>query len=170
MIEVAIRPWQQQDAQALALIANNRMVWNNLRDAIPNPYTVMDAIQWIAHSSNQKPTLNFAITYQGQLAGSIGCTIQQDIYRKNIEIGYFIGESFWGKGIATKAIALIIQYIDTAFDIHRIEARVMAHNRASMRALEKNGFVQESIRVKSAYKNNRFIDEHLWVRFMSSTD
>ena len=72
---MALRLWQKQDAQELAAVANNRNIWNNVRDALPSPYTVMDALQWIAHVNNQHPVVNFAIVCNGSVVGSIGCTL-----------------------------------------------------------------------------------------------
>ena len=101
---VSLRPWQRHDAQALATIANNKKIWNNVRDQLPNPYTVSDALQWINHCKKQNPLVNFAILYGNEIAGSIGCVPKEDIAKKTMEIGYFIGEHFQGKGVATEAV------------------------------------------------------------------
>ena len=140
MNNVVLRPWQKQDAQELASVANNKNIWNNVRDALPSPYTVMDALQWVAHVNDQKPMVNFAIVYNGKIAGSIGCILKQDISRKTAEIGYFVGERYWGNGIATESVRLLLDYIKTRLDIIRIEAHVFENNAASMRVLKKNGF------------------------------
>lgn len=163
---VDLRPWQKQDAQALAAIANNRHIWNNTRDSLPSPYTVMDAMQWMTHVKDQQPLQNFAVLYNGAIAGSIGCVPQKDVYRKSIEIGYFIGEEYWGKGIATEAVAQLTAYLENSFDLLRIYAEVFAHNKASMRVLQKNGFFLESIRRKSTIKNNEILDDYVWVKFV----
>src|SRR3954468_18142263 len=102
---VEIRPWKPEDAGALALICNNRNIWLNVRDRFPHPYTVGNAVEWVAHTLNQKPIQNMAITWHGKVAGSIGVMQKEDVYRKSIEIGYFVAEDFWGKGIATAAVA-----------------------------------------------------------------
>lgn len=163
---VQLRPWQKQDAQVLASIANNRKIWNNVRDRLPNPYTVMDALQWMNHIKDQKPEHNLAILFNGTVVGNIGCVPQQDIYRKNMEIGYFVGEEFWGNGIATAAVELFIGYLLSHFDLLRIYAEVFEHNKASMQVLHKNGFFLESIRRKSAIKNNEILDDYVWVKFV----
>ncbi len=162
--DVKLRPWRKEDAGQLAAIANNKKIWLNVRDRFPHPYTVTDALQWIAFCTSQEPMQNFAIEYDRQIAGSIGILIKEDVYRKSIEIGYFIGESFWGKGIATKAVALIMDHIIKAYDPVRVWAEVFEHNIASMRVLEKNGFALESIRKKSVFKNNLVLNDHVWVR------
>ena len=163
---ISLRPWQREDAQALAAIANDRNIFNNLRDHLPHPYTVMDALQWIAHCKEQNPVINFAITYNGRVAGSIGCVPKTDVYRKSIEIGYFIGEQFKGQGIATEAVRILLEYIQHRFDVVRIYAEVFAYNKASMRVLQKNGFYLENIRKRSVIKNNVLMDDYIWVKLL----
>jgi len=166
MNKVLLRTWQSQDVQPLAAIANNRKIWNNLRDQLPFPYTVTDAQHWISHCKEQDPVLNFAIIYNRQVAGSIGCVPKTDVYRKSMEIGYFIAEHFWGKGIATEAVRTLLEYMQNRFDVIRIYAEVFAHNKASMKVLQKNGFYLESIRRKGAIKNNIILDDYVWVKLI----
>lgn len=163
---ISLRPWQREDAQALAAIANDRNIFNNLRDHLPHPYTVMDALQWIAHCKEQNPVLNFAIVYNGRVAGSIGCLPKTDVYRKTMEIGYFVGEQFKGHGIATEAVRILLEYIQHRFDVVRLFAEVFAHNKASMGVLQKNGFYLEGIRRKAVVKNNVILDDYIWVKLM----
>ncbi len=163
---VIVRRWEQQDAEALAQVANNKNIWNHVRDALPNPYLITDAEQWIALVSNENPTMNFAIVAEGQIAGSIGCIIGKDISRKTIEIGYFVKEDFWGRGIATEAVRQLINYINKQFDCVRIEAHVFAQNKSSMKVLLKNGFYLEAILRKAAIKNNKLIDDYVWVKLI----
>lgn len=166
MNKIFLRTWQHADAQQLATIANNRNVWNNVRDHLPNPYTVTNALQWIAHCKDEKPSVNFAITFNGEPVGSIGCKRKEDVERKNIEIGYFLGEKYWGKGIATEAVRLLLEYIKQQFDVERAYAEVFEHNKASMKVLQKNGFYLESIRRKSVIKNNILLNDYVWVKMM----
>lgn len=164
--DVMIRSWRKEDAGPLTAIANNKKVWLNLRDRFPHPYTLKDAFAWIEHTSTQKPAINFAVIFKGQIAGSIGVVPREDVYRKTIEVGYFLGEPFWGKGIATKAVGLIMNYIQKDFDVVRIYAEVFEQNKASMKVLEKNGFHLESIRKKAVVKNNVVMDDYVWVRLL----
>jgi [ribosomal protein S5]-alanine N-acetyltransferase len=166
MSDVTLRPWRKDDAQQLASIANNRKVWLNVRDRFPHPYTVMDAMQWIQIQIEEKPFLNFCIEYQGKVAGSIGVMPKEDVYRKTIELGYFIGEPFWGKGIGAKAVGLIIEYIEKEFDVVRIFAEVFEHNKASMKILMKNGFHLEGIRKQSVIKDGVIMNDYVWVRLL----
>ncbi len=107
-----------------------------------------------------------AITVDGYIAGSIGILPKEDVYRKSLEIGYFLGENYWGKGIATIAVSLLLDYICNKFDVVRIYAEVFEHNTASMKVLEKNGFHLEGIREKSVVKNNVLMNDHVWVKFL----
>ena len=166
MNKTVLCPWQKQDAQELAAVANNRNIWNNVRNELPSPYTVMDALQWIAYVNDRDPVLNFAVVNNGKVVGSIGCIPKEDISRKTIEIGYFIGEPFWGKGIATEAVKQLVDFITTRLDIVRIEAHVFASNKASMTVLRKNGFYLEAIHRKSTFKNNELIDDYVWMKLV----
>lgn len=162
--DIVLRPWRREDAQQLAAIANNRNIWLHVRDRFPHPYTVMDAIQWIQLQSNEDPVQNFCIEWNKKVVGSIGVLPKDDVYRKTIEIGYFVGEPFWGKGIATKAVALMLAYTEQQFDVVRIFAEVFEHNKASMSILRKNGFSLESIRSKAVIKDGVIMDDYVWVK------
>jgi ribosomal-protein-alanine N-acetyltransferase len=165
-MNIILRQWQKEDAAALANIANNRNIWNNVRDRLPQPYTVSDAQQWIEFSKTNTIHKNFAVVCNNELVGSAGCIRKEDVYRKSIEIGYFIGERFWGKGIATQAVRLLVEYIWQNFDVVRIYAEVFEHNKASMKVLQKNDFYLECIHRKAAIKNNVILDDYIWVKLL----
>lgn len=166
MTDVVIRPWKKEDAEQLASIADNRAVWLNVRDRFPHPYTLDDAVQWLELNSKQEVIQNFCIEYKEKVAGSVGVIRKDDVYRKTIEIGYFVGEPFWGKGVATGAVAQMLQYIHKTFDVVRIYAEVFGHNKASMSVLRKNGFYLESIRKRSVYKDGKIMDDYVWVKLL----
>lgn len=163
---ITLRPWVREDAQTLANLANNRNIFNNVRDLFPNPYTVMNALLWIGNQKEESLHTNFAVLWDGQITGSISYIRKEDIYRKSIEIGYFIGEPYWNKGIATQAVKLILQYITDHFDATRIYAEIFEHNKASMRVLQKNGFYLEGIRRRSVIKNSVVMDDYIWVKLL----
>lgn len=167
-VPLKIRPWKPEDAGQLAGISNNKKIWLNVRDRFPHPYTVANAVEWIQHTLQQKPLQNLAIEYNGNIAGSIGVVPRDDVYRKSIEIGYFIGESYWGLGLATQAVQQMLYYIKQTFDVVRVYAEVFEHNRASMRVLEKNGFHLEGIRERAVIKNNVLMNDYVWVKFIDS--
>jgi len=165
-MQVTLREWKRSDADALAAIANNKKIWDNVRDLLPFPYTKKDAKEWLELVKKQKTVTTFCIEVDGNLAGSIGVTLKDDVYKKTAEIGYFIAEEYWGKGAATEAIKQMVSYVQKEFDIVRIYAEVFEFNRASMKALEKNGFYLESIRKKAAFKNNMIVDDYVWVKLL----
>ena len=163
---VKIRHFRIGDSQRLASLLNNKNIWNNLRDYIPYPYTEKDAIEYIKFCNSQNPRTYFAIEFSGELVGSIGLILQQDVYRKSAEIGYWIGEQYWGKGITSKAVKLIVDYGFSNLDIIRIFTGIFDFNIASQKVLIKNGFVNDGIFKNAIYKNGRLCDE---IRF-SITD
>ncbi len=165
-MKVILREWKKSDSAALAKIANNKKIWDNVRDRLPYPYAEQDAKEWLALVKKQKIVTTFCIEVDGELAGSIGFTLKEDVYRKSAEIGYFIGENFWGRGIATEAIRQLVNYIEKNFDLVRIYAEVFEYNKASMKVLEKNGFYLESIRKKAAIKNNIIVNDFVWVKLI----
>lgn len=167
MSNISLRVWKKEDAQTLAALANNKNIWNNLLNMFPSPYTVMDALQWINKEATAKPITKFAIEYQHQLVGGVGFTMQDDVYRNAVELGYFVGEPYWRKGIATEAIKIItIQIKQTLPQVNRIFARVFHFNKASMKALQKAGFYLEGIQKNAAIKNNEIYDVYVWVKLV----
>jgi len=161
MIELGIinlRNWQQQDIKSLVKNANNKKIWDNLRDDFPNPYTEMAAEQWINIANQSNPSTNFAIIYKEKAIGGIGIIVQSDVYRRNAEIGYWIGEGYWHKGFVTKALKAMVEYTFKTFDVDRIFAQVFESNIASKRVLEKAGFSFEARLRKSIVKNNQIQD------------
>jgi len=158
--QITIRPLQSSDIQVLASLANNQKIADNLKDYFPYPYTEKDAEDFIKLTEKENPKQNFGIEYKGKLCGVIGLKIQKDIYRKSGEIGYWIGEAYWGKGIATKAVAIIMNYGFEHLKLNRIFARVFETNTASMKVLENNGFNKEGILKNAVIKNGKMLDEH----------
>jgi RimJ/RimL family protein N-acetyltransferase len=156
---VKLRELRQADAFYLAQLANNKKVWDNVRDYFPHPYTESDAVAFLK-SQNEKKQKNFAIECDGKFCGVIGLILQKDVYRKSAELGYWVGEPYWGRGIATKAVAQIVQYGFDELNLVRIFAGAFEYNVGSMRVLETNGFEKEGIAKKAVLKNEKFWDEH----------
>ena len=147
---VALRPLVMEDAEEMATLANNRRIWQNVRDQFPFPYLPEDARKFIGRCQEESSPSTFATTYQGQFCGAIGLEERQDIYRHCRELGYWVGEPYWNRGIATKAIALITEHAFRELGLHRVEASVLVHNVASRKALEKNGFQLEGTAIQGA--------------------
>ncbi len=156
---ILLRNFKETDVALMTELANNRNISRNLRDAFPYPYTKEDAEKFIQTFINQNPVTVFAIEYQGEYVGNIGLMVGQDVYRKSAEIGYFIGEPYWNKGIVTTAVNLITDYGFKCLDIVRIHTGVFEYNTASQRVLEKCGFEKEGIFKKSICKDNKIWNE-----------
>ncbi|HLP63754.1 GNAT family N-acetyltransferase [Flavobacterium sp.] len=157
-----LRPWKIEDAENLANYANNPKVAQCLTNAFPHPYTIENAKSFIEMVSNQNPTAIFAIDIDDEALGSIGLHAQTDIMCKNMELGYFLGEPFWGKGITTEAVKQMVEYGFENFDVTRIYARPYGNNLASQKVLEKAGFTLEARIEKNIYKNGEFLDELIY--------
>ncbi len=158
--KVTIRKLQSSDRLLLAQLANNKNIWNNLRDYIPHPYSENDAEFFINLTKKQNPPQSFGIVYKKELCGVISLLIQEDVYKTSAEIGYWIGEPYWIKGIATEAVKEITHYGFENLDIIRIYTGVFEHNIGSMKVLEKNGYHKEGIFKKAVIENGKILDEH----------
>lgn len=161
---LTLRSFNEEDNTRLAELCNNKNIWNNVRDYLPFPYTVQHAAEFIALCRQEIPQTTFAIEFKGELAGCVGLVRQTDIYRLNAEIGYWIGEPYWGLGIATKAVELITAYGFEKLKLIRIYSGVFDFNKASQRVMEKAGFKLECISEKSIIKNGMICNEYRYAK------
>lgn len=159
-----IRKWELADAKDLAAALSNTKIQDNLRDGLPYPYTEQDGIDYISAmlSADENDTFAFAITVEEKVIGSIGVFRQGNIHRQTAEVGYYIAEEYWGKGIMTEAIKQVCKYVFDKSDIIRIYAEPFAYNVASCRVLEKAGFQYEGTLRKNAIKNGKVIDMKMY--------
>src|SRR5215831_10797786 len=157
-----LREWKPGDQQSLVKHANNRRVWRNLRDSFPHPYTLADARQWIEIANPAGPITNFAIVVDGAAVGGIGLMLKEDVFRRTAEIGYWLGEEFWGRGIVTEAVRALTDYAFREFDLVRLYAAVFEGNVASVRVLEKAGYAREARLRKAIVKDGRTLDLMLY--------
>ena len=159
-----IRKWELSDAKDLAAALSNKKVQDNLRDGLPYPYTEQDGKEFISAmlSADESETFAFAITVDNMVIGSIGIFRQGNIHRQTAELGYYIAEEYWGKGIMTEAVKQICEYVFANSDIIRIYAEPFAYNIASCRALEKAGFQYEGTLRSNAVKNGKVIDMKMY--------
>ena len=159
-----IRSWKISDANDLALALNNKKILDNLRDGLPFPYTVTDAAAYInlMRSADKNKTYAFAIVLDDKAIGSIGAFRQDNIHSQTAEMGYYIAEPYWGKGLGTSAVKQACDFIFSNTDIIRIFAEPFAANAASCRVLEKAGFSYEGTLRKNAVKNNTVIDMKMY--------
>lgn len=163
-MECEIREWNIKDAAGLAEMLNNKKILNNLRDGLPYPYTESDAEEYITSmlAAEKTKTFAFAITVKDKVIGSIGVFRCDNIHSRTAEMGYYIGEHYWGRGLGTSAVIQVCNYIFENTDIIRIFAEPFAHNAASCRVLEKAGFKFEGLLRSNAVKNGKVIDMKMY--------
>jgi RimJ/RimL family protein N-acetyltransferase len=159
-----VRSWLETDVADLTAQANDREVWLNLRDRFPHPYGRADAEAWITCASAQMPERNLAIALRDVAIGGIGLELQEDVHRRSAEIGYWLGRTYWGQGVATAAVNAVTSYGFTRLGLCRIYAVVFEHNGASCRVLEKCGYQYEGRMRKSVIKEGRTLDQLLYAR------
>ena len=159
-----IRKWKLSDAKDLAAALSNKKVQDNLRDGLPYPYTEQDGKEFISAmlSADENETFAFAIMVDDKVVGSIGIFRQGNIHRQTAELGYYIAEEYWSKGIMTEAVKQICEYVFAKSDIIRIYAEPFAYNIASCRVLEKVGFQYEGTLRSNAVKNGKVIDMEMY--------
>ena len=157
MTSFTLRLWRRTDAEAVAAAADNPNIAANLRNAFPSPYTLADAEWFIGDCIAQGETrqLMRAIVIDGRAAGSVSVSVKDDIYEKSAELGYWLAEEHWGKGVMTEAVEQICREAFSRFDILRIFAEPFAENLGSRRVLEKAGFSCEGTMRSGVYKNGR---------------
>ena len=157
-----LRPWSLADLDSLVQYANNWNIAKNLTDAFPHPYTRESGEAFIKMATQDDPIHIFAIEVDGEAVGGIGIHPQSDIYRKNVELGYWLAEHLWGRGIVTEAIKQIVDFAFRTYDINRVFARPFGSNIASQRVLEKACFTLEARLEKTLFKNGEYLDELIY--------
>jgi ribosomal-protein-alanine N-acetyltransferase len=160
----AVRSWRHGDEETIPLHANNRKVWLNLRDRFPHPYTRADAEQWVQLITKITPETNFAIDVNGEAVGGIGLVLHDDVERCSAEVGYWLGENYWGRGIATAALKDFTKYAFNEFNLTRVYAVPYARNAASIRVLEKAGYTCEGLLRRSAIKDGSVLDQFMYAK------
>jgi RimJ/RimL family protein N-acetyltransferase len=160
-----LRPLVASDAPSLAHHANDRGVWEKLRDHFPNPYTVADGEAYIAHVATQRVQTSFGIVVDGVAVGSVSLMLGEDIARLSAEIGYWIGRAYWGHGIMTEVVRATTAYAFHDLDLIRVLAVPFAGSAASARVLEKAGYVKEGVMRHSAVKAGLVHDQLLYAAY-----
>jgi len=165
--ECVLRPWVPADKPSLIANANNRAVWRNLTERFPHPYTEADADAWLRIAGSPGLSVNFAIELGGDAIGGIGARAGEGTFARTAQLGYWLGEPHWGRGIATAAGRALIGQLEVDARFVRLEAPVFEWNPASMRVLEKLGFEREAVLRKSVTKDGQLIDSVLYVRLLN---
>jgi len=163
-----VRDWSLADLASLVHHANNRNVSIHLRDRFPYPYLTAHGREYLTHVTTAVPTTGWAIEVDGQAVGGIGVMLQDDVERVSAEIGYWLGELFWGRGIATAVLRAVTAEAFRQFDLTRIFALPFADNHASIRVLTKAGYVREGILPRSAIKDGVIRDQLLYGAYRDS--
>ena len=163
-MKIQIRKWELADAKDLATALSNRKILDNLRDGLPYPYTEQDGKDFIAAmlAADENSTFAFAITLDGKVIGSICAFRQENIHKHTAELGYYIAEEHWGKGIMTEAVKQLCDYVFSHTDMIRIYAEPFAYNIGSQRVLEKAGFQYEGTLRNNAVKNGKILDMKMY--------
>ncbi|MDR1623360.1 MAG: GNAT family N-acetyltransferase [Tannerellaceae bacterium] len=159
-----LREWQLSDAASLAENANNIHIWNNLRDYFPHPYWEEDGKQFIGMTLGKPlPATEMALVIDGKAVGGIGIVLKTDVERIGAEIGYWLGENYWNRGVMTEAVKEMVSYVFLHFpEIRKIYATSFDFNIASQRVLQKAGFEREGILKQAAMKNGKVINLHYY--------
>lgn len=158
-----LRDWAPADAGSLVRHADNPLIAAMMRDAFPSPYTVEDARRFIALATSPGPRLFLAIEVEGEACGGIGISLLEDVHRRTAEIGYWLSEQYWGRGIISDAVRAMVPVAFERFDIIRLQAGIFATNPASMRVLEGCGFAREAVHKNAVSKNGETLDEVVYV-------
>lgn len=165
MAQLKLRPWRSGDEEALVRHADNRKVWRNLTNNFPSPYTRVDAVAWIAHANSQPlDACHHAIELDGEAVGGVGFARLADLNTLTAEIGYWVGERFWGRGLATEALLRHTELAFAEYDFARLQAGVLDWNPASCRVLEKAGYHLESRQRRNVFKDDAICDTLLYVK------
>jgi RimJ/RimL family protein N-acetyltransferase len=167
-MNVLIRPWRLGDREGLVLAANHEKVGRTLRDGFPFPYTKEEAEKWINLQLLCYPPTQFAIFSEGTLVGGIGFIHKDNIYSNRAEIGYWLGEPYWNQGIGTRAVGLLVDRIFARPGIEHLFAEVFSNNPASIRILEKNGFLRDATIQKTIEKEGILLDIYIYVNSVNN--
>jgi RimJ/RimL family protein N-acetyltransferase len=159
-----VRSYVAADAAALARHANNAAVARGLRDRFPHPYTRVDAETFLRGIASGPAESDFAIASPDEVIGGIGVQRQHDVHRLTAEIGYWLGEPFWGRGIATRAVSAVSDWLFATTSLERLFACVFETNPASTRVLEKAGYQLEGRMRRAVFKDGRVFDQLLFAR------
>jgi [ribosomal protein S5]-alanine N-acetyltransferase len=160
-----IRPWVESDAESLHHQANNRQVSMHLRDRFPYPYDIEHARTFLGWIAKQPAPTVWAIDVGGEAVGGIGIELHTDVERVSAEIGYWLGQPFWGQGIATAALTAVTAQVFKDYQLTRLYAVPFADHIASVRVLEKAGYVREGHLRQSAVKEGKIRDQLLFAAY-----
>jgi RimJ/RimL family protein N-acetyltransferase len=164
-----LRAWRAEDLDSLVASASDESVSRGLRDRFPYPYTGDDGRAWLARAIDESDRA-WAIDIDGAAVGGVSLHPGNDVYRHSAELGYWIGQRHWGRGLVTRILGVFVPRAMHAFRLHRVFASVYANNPASMRVLEKCGFAREGVHASAVVKRGELLDLHVYARTRRSLD
>ncbi|QEL17646.1 GNAT family N-acetyltransferase [Limnoglobus roseus] len=167
---VRLRPWQEADVPELVRLAGSRRLADQLRDTFPHPYTTEAGRGWVALANAQSPVTHLAVVCDVVLVGSAGYVPGRDVERVSAEVGYWVGEPHWGRGLATAALVALVNHVCDRGGFTRLFALPFARNAASRRVLEKAGFTLDAVLRQSAIKGGRVTDQALYSLVLSERE
>ncbi len=158
-----LRSFRPGDEAALQRHADNWEIARWLRDSFPHPYSADAAAHWVAYASGPGQPWVVAIDVDGEVAGCVGLTPGTDVFGRSAEIGYWIGEPFWGRGLAPLAVQALVDWTWANTPFERLHAGVFSGNERSGKVLLRCGFHLESVRARGVYKAGAVLDEWVYV-------
>ena len=164
----ALREWRRSDKESLVSLANNFNVARNLSHQFPHPYGDNEADSFFALLKSQAESAHLAIEVCGLAVGGIGIRIGEGVFSRSAELGYWLGEPYWGKGLMTEAVSAFAPYVMSQFRLLRLYAYADADNHGSLRVLDKTGFVREGVARASAFKHGKAIDRVVYAKVVES--
>lgn len=159
-----LRPLTLDDAPSLQRHADDEAVWRNLFEGFPRPYTLADAQAWCSTGS-RAPAMGhvWGIAVADQVVGCISLRPDSGWLRCNAEVGYWIGQAFWRRGITSEALALVTAWAwSQRPELMRLYAPIFAWNEGSQAVARKCGYLKEADLRRSAIKNGQVIDRVQW--------
>lgn len=157
---LVLRDYREDDADRLVELANNEEVSRYMIDTFPYPYTAQDARWWIEEGCRGPGMVTKVIEVDGSFVGSVGLTRQTGWRSHLAEVGYWLGEPYWGRGVATSALRIMCGHAFAELGIHKLFAPVLAPNTASMQVLRKCGFNKVGVLTDEVSKHHRYYDLH----------
>lgn len=159
---IKLETWDEKHISGLLKHADSKKISQYLSESFPSPYTYQAAVDWVNFNKEIKEDYNFAIVYNDECIGGIGLIPKSDIYIKTIEIGFWLSTHYQNRGIMSSIIPSMLKYTFENFDINRIEALIFSNNDSSKKVIEKNNFTKEAVLKEAIFKNNEFLDLHLY--------
>lgn len=164
-----LRPWRLDDLDSLVASANDESVSRGLRDRFPYPYTGDDGHAWLMRAVDESDR-SWAVEIGGQAVGGVGLHFGADVHRHAAELGYWLAQRHWGRGVMTAVLRAFVPRALQVFPLYRLHATVYETNPASARVLEKAGFEREGVQKSAVVKRGELLDVIVYARVRRALD